>query len=248
MTIESDPDASAAPNRPAPHRAPAERADRETDSHPASAHEAEARASTEVTLAILTISDTRTLEEDRSGDTIARSARAHGHDVARRALVRDDPAAIAAALRTLIDEPAIDAIIATGGTGIGRRDATIEVVRPLLDIELEGFGELFRMLSHEAVGAAAMLSRAVGGVVLRPDPPGDLLLFALPGSVNAATLAMERLVAPQLRHMLWLRRGAPPPGSTRHPRSVGAAEAAASAAAEHARRPALRPSEAPRHG
>jgi hypothetical protein len=103
--------------------------------------------------------------------------------------------------------PSIDAIISTGGTGIARRDSTIDVVRSMLTHELDGFGELFRMLSYEQVGPAAMLSRAVGGLVMRdPAHGGDTFLFAVPGSVNAVETAVSKLIAPQLAHLVWERR------------------------------------------
>ena len=98
-------------------------------------------------------------------------------------------------------------ILTTGGTGIAKRDGTIDVVRRLLTIELEGFGELFRMLSFQQVQAAAMMSRAAGGLVIRePSRGGDTLLFSMPGSPNAVELAMSQLRAPQLAHLVWERK------------------------------------------
>ncbi len=107
---------------------------------------------------------------------------------------------IDAQLRAWLDPPKFDAVFTTGGTGIASRDTTIEVVRQLIDKELEGFGELFRMLSWDEVGAAAMLSRAVAGLA------GRTLLFAMPGSSNAVKLAMSKLIIPELPHLIWERR------------------------------------------
>lgn len=150
--------------------------------------------------AVLTVSDSRTAATDRGGDTVAAALGAAGHTVEHRVLVPDEPHAVHAALHAWLhaDSPP-DVVITTGGTGIARRDTTVEVARGLIDKELEGFGELFRMLSYEQVGPAAMLSRAVGGLA------GETLLFTLPGSVNAVTLAMEKLIVPELPHLVWER-------------------------------------------
>lgn len=130
-----------------------------------------------------------------------------GHIAAECTIVRDEPAEITAQLERWLADPSIDAILTTGGTGIAKRDTTIEVVRRLLTVELEGFGELFRMLSYEQVKAAAMMSRAVAGLVIRePVRGGDTFIFAMPGSPNAVETAMSKLIAPQLAHMVWERR------------------------------------------
>ncbi len=150
--------------------------------------------------AVLTISDTRTKETDKSGKLIRESLEGAGHQVWSYAIAPDEPAQIAATLTLWLAEGEYDAIVCTGGTGISSRDTTIEVVDRLLDKRLEGFGELFRMLSWQEVGPAAMLSRAVAGL------SGETLLFALPGSSNAVALAMSRLIVPELRHLVWERR------------------------------------------
>lgn len=160
-------------------------------------HERQARGVV-ARFAVLTISDTRTLATDRSGDAIASLVAASGHVVARREIARDEPADIAAMLDTLLDDAGVTAIVTTGGTGVAPRDRTIDLVAGRLDVELPGFGELFRSLSFEQIGAAAMLSRAVGGIA-RGKP-----LFALPGSPAAVELAMSRLILPQIRHLLTL--------------------------------------------
>ncbi|MEZ6190563.1 MAG: molybdenum cofactor biosynthesis protein B [Phycisphaerales bacterium] len=159
--------------------------------------------------AVLTISDTRTADSDTGGKIIIDLLRAAGHTVSDYTLVKDEPKQIEKQLKSWLisspqspppnPQPHLNAILTTGGTGIAKRDTTVEVVRRLLDKELEGFGELFRMLSYEQVGPAAMLSRAVAGLA------GDTLLFTLPGSPNAVRLAMEKLIIPELPHMVWER-------------------------------------------
>lgn len=159
--------------------------------------------------AVLTISDTRTLQNDDSGRLIGTLLNEAGFPVADRDLVPDDADKIHARLEAWLkrNSPSIEVILTTGGTGISRRDTTIEVVRRLLTVELEGFGELFRMLSFGQIESAAMLSRAVGGLVARPaEEGGDTFIFAMPGSVNAVDTAMSRLIIPQLKHLAWERR------------------------------------------
>ncbi len=153
-----------------------------------------------VTCAVLTISDTRTPETDQGGKTIHQALERAGHRVHGYDIVRDEPEQIEAKLREWIADPDIQAVFCTGGTGIARRDTTIEVVGRLLDKRLEGFGELFRMLSWEQVGAAAMLSRAVAGLA------GETFIFAMPGSPDAVRLAMEKLIGPELSHLVWERK------------------------------------------
>lgn len=157
---------------------------------------------------MLTVSDTRTPESDGGGPLIVEHLQAAGHDVADRTLVRDDLESIRDTLARWIADPGVQVVITTGGTGVSRRDTTVEVVRRLLTYELEGFGELFRMLSYEQVRSAAMLSRAVAGLVIGQPPPaggGDTFIFALPGSANAVETAMKDLIAPQLAHLVWER-------------------------------------------
>lgn len=172
-------------------------------------HESQAAAQTArepIRAAVLTVSDTRTPDNDISGDLVARLATEAGMKVIDRTIVRDEPDAISDALDRWLGDFDIDAILSTGGTGIARRDTTIEVVRKKLTAELDGFGELFRMLSWEQVGAAAMLSRAVAGLVARdPKRGGDTFVFAMPGSPNAVESAMTTLIVPQLPHLVWER-------------------------------------------
>lgn len=150
--------------------------------------------------AVLTVSDSRTAENDRGGDTIVARLRDAGHEVVEREWVRDEAMEIGKALTQWLAHKDLQVIFTTGGTGISSRDTTVEVVERFLDQRIDGFGELFRMLSFEEVGAAAMLSRAVGGVAR------GVVLFALPGSVAAVELALDRLILPELAHLLWERR------------------------------------------
>ncbi len=155
-----------------------------------------AQAAAGVRCAVITVSDTRTLESDTSGQEMVRLIEAHGHRAASRTIVRDEPALIAQELRGKLGDAAIDAVFLNGGTGIAVRDGTVEVVRTFLDRELPGFGELFRALSHAEIGSAAMLSRAVGGIAAGKP------VFSLPGSRAAVVLGMERLVLPELGHVI----------------------------------------------
>jgi molybdenum cofactor biosynthesis protein B len=144
---------------------------------------------------ILTVSDTRTLETETSGKAIAELLTARHHVVVGREVVRDEPVEVARIVREQTARDDIDAVITTGGTGLSRRDSTYEALTGLFDKRLDGFGELFRALSFEAIGSAAMLSRACAGVV------NGHIVFALPGSENAVRLAMTRLILPELGHI-----------------------------------------------
>jgi molybdenum cofactor biosynthesis protein B len=141
------------------------------------------------------------------GDLVEQLVREAGHRVVERGIVKDEGPRIRAALEAWLPRGDIDVILTTGGTGIAKRDTTIEVVGSLLTSPLDGFGELFRMLSWEQVGAAAMMSRAIGGLVSRdPAAGGDTFVFAMPGSPNAVETAIRNLIAPQLAHLVWERR------------------------------------------
>ncbi len=173
-------------------------------------HESSAREHTQaqpVGCAILTISDTRTEETDKGGPMAAQLLVEAGHRVIDQRLVRDESIGIAHQVRKWIRDSQVNAIITTGGTGIAHRDITIEAIRDILTTELEGFGELFRMLSYQEIGSAAMLSRAIGGLVEgNADAGGDTFIFTIPGSPNAVKLAVEKLIAPQLGHLICQRR------------------------------------------
>jgi len=145
--------------------------------------------------AVITLSDTRTPETDRSGRWIREAVVQAGHAVVRYRVVRDETEAIRAELEAALADPAVAVIVTNGGTGISRRDCAFRVITEVLDERLEGFGELFRMLSYQEIGSAAMLSRAVGGVVRQK------VVFALPGSTAAVRLGMERLILPQAAHL-----------------------------------------------
>jgi len=147
-------------------------------------------------LALLTVSDTRTEKDDRSGQAIRRLAEAAGHRIVDYRLLPDEPEEIRERVQGWLAREDCDAIVVNGGTGIAARDRTHEAIVRLLDQRLDGFGELFRMLSFEQVGSAAMLSRAVAGIA-RGKP-----LFSVPGSPAAAELALTRLILPELGHML----------------------------------------------
>ena len=156
---------------------------------------------TPVSCAVVTVSDTRSEETDRSGDAIKDRLREAGHPVEFYRIVPDDGEAIRSVLLHLAGQ--VEVVITTGGTGISRRDTTVEVAERLIQTPLPGFGELFRMLSFEAVGAAAMLSRATAGLYGREDGPAETLLFCCPGSEAAVGLALDRLVVPDLQHLAW---------------------------------------------
>jgi molybdenum cofactor biosynthesis protein B len=145
---------------------------------------------------ILTVSDTRNEDTDTSGRAIAHLLDTHGHVVTGRAIVRDDAAMVKATIERQLALGDADVVISTGGTGITSRDNTFEAVSALLEKRLDGFGELFRMLSYEEIGAAAMLSRAVAGL------SSGHVVIALPGSEAAVTLAMKRLLLPELGHLV----------------------------------------------
>jgi molybdopterin adenylyltransferase len=149
--------------------------------------------------AVLTVSDSRTPETDGGGDAIVEALGAGGHRIVARRIEKDEPHDIGRVIGEWVREPEIQVVITTGGTGISSRDGTVEVVLRYLDKRLDGFGELFRMLSWQEVGSAAMLSRAVAGLA------HETLIFALPGSPAAVRLAMSRLILPELPHLLFER-------------------------------------------
>ena len=157
----------------------------------------ESRPFLAVNIAILTVSDTRGEADDKSGNTLAELIGAAGHRVAARRIVRDDQAGIVAQLRAWIADPAIDVVIATGGTGVTGRDVTPEAFHEVYDKEITGFGEIFRMLSYQKVGTSTIQSRATGGVV------NATFVFVLPGSPGACRDAWDGIIKAQLdyRHM-----------------------------------------------
>ncbi len=150
-----------------------------------------------VTIAIVTVSDTRTPETDANRHYIERRMAELGHIVAAYRLIKDEPDQVAAALDELAALPDVRIILFNGGTGISPRDTTFDVISRMLDKTLPGFGELFRMLSWDEVGAAAMLSRATAGVYQKT------LVFSMPGSPNAVQVALEKLILPEINHLAW---------------------------------------------
>jgi molybdenum cofactor biosynthesis protein B len=157
--------------------------------------EHKAYAPGELTFAVLTASDSRDMEDDQSGRKIAEMATAAGHRVIERHVIRDHEEAIRGILEKVLAVE-VDVVIVNGGTGFSARDVSVEAVSPLLDRVIEGFGELFRALSFQQVGAAAMLSRALAGVA------GASVIFVVPGSPKAVELAMSELILPEAGHLL----------------------------------------------
>lgn len=168
---------------------------------PVSVHEHRAHGKRSVACAIVTVSDTRTPETDTSGavtrDLLVRA----GHTVVDQAILPDEPARVRGHVETLLARTDVDAVLVNGGTGLAPRDTTYEAIAGLLDKRLDGFGELFRLLSYEQIGAAAMLSRAVAGVAR------GKIVASMPGSTAAVELAMTKLLVPELGHMARLAAG-----------------------------------------
>lgn len=150
-----------------------------------------------IPLAIITVSDTRTRDNDTGGDLIEQRVVSAGHAVVFRAIVRDEPDQIGALLDQIIAETSARLLLFTGGTGIAPRDTTYDVISRRIEKPMPGFGELFRMLSFAEVGPAAMLSRATAGVYR------GRLVFSMPGSPNAVQVAMDKLIIPEIEHLAW---------------------------------------------
>jgi molybdopterin adenylyltransferase len=159
------------------------------------AHRADAPDS--VHCAVLTVSDTRTPESDTSGALIRDTLSFSGHRVVDYRIVADVPEQIREVLSEWIERDDVQAVLSNGGTGIAARDTTYDAISGMLEKRIDGFGELFRMLSWQEVGAAAMLSRAVAGVA------GGTLIVAMPGSTNAVRLALTKLIVPELGHLVY---------------------------------------------
>jgi molybdenum cofactor biosynthesis protein B len=160
-------------------------------------HRADAATRSGARVLVVTVSDSRTRATDESGALMEQLLTDAGHVVVARELLTNDEAPLRVALEAAISRTDVDAVLCTGGTGLGARDRTVDVVRPLLERELPGFGELFRMLSFmEQIGAAAMLSRAIAGATR------GKFVAVMPGSRAAVELAMKRLIVPELQHAL----------------------------------------------
>ena len=158
---------------------------------PSKAHKAAAPSN--ITCAVITVSDTRTIETDRGGQKLMDHLIGAGYEVTARHIIKDDPEPMRQLLQQL---STVDAILMTGGTGVSQRDQTYETVSELLEKPLPGYGELFRMLSYQEIGAPAMLSRAVGGI------RGKSVILTMPGSPAAVDLAMEKIVLAELPHLV----------------------------------------------
>lgn len=158
--------------------------------------EHQAQGPPSVRCAVITVSDTRTLETDTGGQAVVVALTSAGHQVVVREIIPDDPERMRPLLTSLRERDDLDAILMTGGTGITSRDQTYETVSSLLDKPLPGYGEVFRMLSYQEIGPAAILSRAVGGLLRRK------VLLTMPGSPAAVRLAMEKIIVPELPHLV----------------------------------------------
>jgi molybdopterin adenylyltransferase len=161
-----------------------------------SVHEHKAKGKKNIHCFVITVSDTRDESSDTSGQTIKQFLANEGHQTAGYRIVKDEPLEIKSLLDQALGQPDVDAVIVNGGTGISPRDGTYEVVGRFLEKKLDGFGELFRYLSYLDIGSAAIMSRAAAGTAR------GKVLISLPGSKGAVTLAMEKLILPELRHMV----------------------------------------------
>jgi molybdenum cofactor biosynthesis protein B len=154
-----------------------------------------------VSFGVVTVSSSRSLENDPGGDRLQELVETDGHEVVVRELVGDEAEAIAATVEALIERSDVDAIVLTGGTGLSPEDVTVEAVRPLFDRAIPGFGELFRYLSYEDIGPRALLSRAFAGST------DGVAIFCLPGSKQGASFGMEELILPTVAHVLGHTQG-----------------------------------------
>jgi len=161
-----------------------------------SVHEHKEKAKSSVRCFVITVSDTRDQTNDSSGQTIKQFLTTEGHHLAGYRIVRDEPLEIEALLNEVLGSSYVEAVIVNGGTGIAPRDGTYEVVSRFLDKRLDGFGEIFRYLSYLDIGSAAIMSRAAAGTAR------GKVLISLPGSKGAVSLAMEKLIVPEIRHMV----------------------------------------------
>jgi len=166
------------------------------DHHVSTTADHKAQAPVSVRCAVIAVSDTRSVKTDTGGQSVVERLTAAGHAVVERHIVPDEPERMRPLLQQLCDRGDVDAVLLTGGTGITRRDQTYETVCGLLTKPLPGYGELFRLLSYQEIGAAAMLSRAVGGLVDRT------VVLTMPGSPAAVRLAMEQVILPELGHLV----------------------------------------------
>ena len=155
------------------------------------------KAKKSVKCAVITISTTRTKDNDESGKIIISSLEKYGHEIGFYEILKDDLRLIKSVIQNLIEKNEIEVIILNGGTGISKKDVTIEAVSPLFEKNLKGFGELFRNLSYNEIGSASIMSRAIAGVV------NSKIIICIPGSPNAVNLAMGKIIINELSHMVW---------------------------------------------
>ncbi len=166
---------------------------------PSEEHKEKASEIRSVRLSLVTVSDTRTVETDKNGHFLKSEIDRLGHTLTHYRIIPDEPADVERAIRDLVTDEC-DILLFNGGTGIGPRDTTIDIVEKKLEKEMPGFGELFRMLSYKQIGSAAMLSRALAGLI------GKTAVFCLPGSSKAVELGWNALIEPELKHLVWERK------------------------------------------
>lgn len=150
-----------------------------------------------VAVAVITVSDTRTKENDESGKYIMKKLEENIHKIISYSIIRDEKKLLRDELEKLINNDDVQVIITNGGTGISRRDVTIDVVENMFDKKLDGFGEIFRYLSYKEIGSPAVMSRAVAGTVK------NKIIICLPGSLGAVKLGIEKLIIPEIGHLVW---------------------------------------------
>ncbi len=159
-------------------------------------HEHKHAALKSVNCAVIIVSDSRTEQDDESGKLIKQRLTAHGHHVLYYCILKNDGDAIRAKIEELVGHEGLQVIITSGGTGASHRDVTVDTIEPMLEKRLEGFGELFRYLSYQEIGTGSILSRTVGGII------SGKVILCFPGSLNAATLAMDKIILPEIGHLV----------------------------------------------
>ena len=159
-------------------------------------HEHRHLAPRNVSCAVVTISDSRTEADDESGKLVRQRLSDNGHRVVAYSLLKNEPEAIRAKIMELVGQEDVQVIITSGGTGVSQRDVTVDTVEPMLEKKLDGFGELFRSLSYQEIGTGSIMSRATAGVI------GGKVILCFPGSLGAATLAMDKVILPELGHLV----------------------------------------------
>jgi len=159
-------------------------------------HEHKHSALESVNCAVVIISDSRTEQDDESGKLIRQRLTDHGHKVMSYGILKNDVDAIRAKIEELVEQAELQVIITSGGTGASHRDVTVDTIEPMLEKRLDGFGELFRHLTYQEIGTGSILSRAVAGVI------GVKVVLCFPGSLNAATLVMDKVILPEIGHLV----------------------------------------------